>query len=236
MPTDNPKISLYVPQKIYDRFKEFQEKQDLSMSQAGIVILAEYFGIEETIKEITEGTTIGGITLAEFEQLKERIEILEDQVSLNRKILDEERKIPTENPTKQQVEQNESTSSSPTETKKNHNDIGEVDQVDFNKTTSSSQENERTNSKLQFNLPSKLLDLKPIPATHLSQKRFGLGKNTLASYKRKHTLEELAAWTKEKDPDEVTWVYDSNSRGYIPKEDTSDEQLDKISKWIAENI
>ncbi len=26
MPKDNPKISLYVPQPIYDRFKEFQEQ------------------------------------------------------------------------------------------------------------------------------------------------------------------------------------------------------------------
>jgi hypothetical protein len=80
MPTDNPKISLYVPQQIYDRFKEFQEARKLSMSQAGIVIIAEYFGIEENIKEITEGTTIGGVTLAEFEQLKQRLEQLEKQV------------------------------------------------------------------------------------------------------------------------------------------------------------
>ena len=80
MPTDNPKISLYVPQQIYDRFKSFQEERKLSMSQAGIVILAEYFGIEETIKDITEGTTIGGVTLVEFEQLKERIKNIEELV------------------------------------------------------------------------------------------------------------------------------------------------------------
>lgn len=80
MPTDNPKISLYVPRQIYNRFREFQKEQELSMSQAGIVILAEYFGIKESIREITEGTTIGGVTLAEFEELKERIAKLEKQV------------------------------------------------------------------------------------------------------------------------------------------------------------
>lgn len=87
MPTDNPKISLYVPQQIYDRFKTFQEEKKLSMSQAGIVVLAEYFGLEETIKEITEGTTIGGITLSEFEDLKQRVlklESLINQVSQER--------------------------------------------------------------------------------------------------------------------------------------------------------
>jgi hypothetical protein len=67
-------------QQVFDRFKSFQEERKLSMSQAGIVIIAEYFGIEETIKEITEGTTVGGVTLAEFEKLKQRLEQLERQV------------------------------------------------------------------------------------------------------------------------------------------------------------
>lgn len=93
MPTDNPKISLYVPQQIYDRFKSFQEERKLSMSQAGIVILAEYFGLEETVKEIAEGTTIGGVTLAEFEQLKERVKQLEEQVEQKQTTSEPLRKI-----------------------------------------------------------------------------------------------------------------------------------------------
>ena len=86
MPTDNPKISLYVPQQVYDCFKEFQQDQNLSMSQAGIVILAEYFGLEEIIKETTEGTTIGGVTLAEFQELKDRVLKLEKQ-ELEKKVI-----------------------------------------------------------------------------------------------------------------------------------------------------
>ena len=82
MPTDNPKISLYVPQQIYDRFRDFQQEQNLSMSQAGTVVLAEYFGLEETIKEITKGTTIGGVTLAEFEIIKKRLSQLENEIKL----------------------------------------------------------------------------------------------------------------------------------------------------------
>ena len=84
MPTDNPKISLYVPQQIYNRFRDFQKDQHLSMSQAGIVILAEYFGLKETIKEITEGTTIGGVTLAEFEKLQAEVKELKGIVNLNK--------------------------------------------------------------------------------------------------------------------------------------------------------
>lgn len=104
MPTDNPKISLYVPQKIYDRFREFQQEQNLSMSQAGTVVLAEYFGLEETIKETTEGTTIGGVTLTDFEDLKSRVFSLEklvDSIKSTSKLLQNSK------PTKKSIYQTE---------------------------------------------------------------------------------------------------------------------------------
>ena len=77
MPTDNPKISAYVPQLIYDRFKQFQDDKKLSMSQAAIVILAEYFGLEQTIKETTEGITVGGVTLERVQSIESRLTELE---------------------------------------------------------------------------------------------------------------------------------------------------------------
>jgi hypothetical protein len=46
MSTENPKISAYVPQIIYDRFKQFQKDRSLSMSQAVIQLFAEYFDID----------------------------------------------------------------------------------------------------------------------------------------------------------------------------------------------
>jgi hypothetical protein len=80
MPTENPKISLYVPQAIYDRFKQFQEEQELSMSQAGIVILAEYFGLKQTIERTTEGSTIGGVTYDWVKSLEKQVKKLEGRV------------------------------------------------------------------------------------------------------------------------------------------------------------
>lgn len=225
MPTDNPKISLYVPQQIYDRFKEFQEEQNLSMSQAGIVILAEYFGLEETIKEITEGTTIGGVTLAEFRQLKQRVGTLENQVSLNQKILDEQAKVSTEYQTK-------IINDSPVESK----NINKTEQVNFNKTTSSLPKKVVEDSKLQLSLSSEPSDISPIPASHLCTKRFGLGKDTMASYKRKHSPEELTTWTKEKDPDNIGWVISPDNKGYVPESSLPDELLNKLKKWITDNL
>lgn len=77
MPTENPKISAYVPQAIYDRFKQFQEEQGLSMSQAAIVILAEYFGLQQTLEDSGKGTAIGGVTLAQVQELELKLNGLE---------------------------------------------------------------------------------------------------------------------------------------------------------------
>lgn len=211
MPTDNPKISLYVPQQIFDRFKEFQEERKLSMSQAGIVIIAEYFGIEETIKEITEGTTVGGVTLTEFEALKKRIDQLEKLANVNKK-----------------VAQKETTSGS-------QNIQAPESNISAEDGDSPLSIDKQARSEPQLELLSNPIAIKPIPATHLCTKRFGLGKDSLASYKRKHTVEELIAWTKEKDPDRIAWVISIDGKGYIPKGELPNELLSKLQNWIADN-
>lgn len=194
MPTDNPKISLYVPQQIYDRFKLFQEEQSLSMSQAGIVILAEYFGLKETIKEITEGTTVGGVTLAEFEQLKQRIEQLENQ-----------------------VDQAETTSK-----------LSNLEEKSISKDTAS----HTTQSVLEL---SSETAMKPMAGLLLG-KRLGVSKNMPAGYKRKHTVDEFALWSEEKDPDRIAWIPNPNGKGYLPKSKLSRELLSKLQKWISNNL
>ena len=45
MPTENPKVSAYVPQPIYDHLLAFKADRNLSVSQAVIAILEEYFGL-----------------------------------------------------------------------------------------------------------------------------------------------------------------------------------------------
>ena len=80
MPTDKPKISAYVSQSIYDRFKEYQLEHNLSMSHAVIVILSEYFGLEETIKENVSSSPVGGVTLQAFTDLQHRLKKVELEV------------------------------------------------------------------------------------------------------------------------------------------------------------
>lgn len=57
MPTENPKISAYVPRIVHDAFRDYQQKRGLSMSQAVIEIFVEYFGLnlEAPLQEFTGG-------------------------------------------------------------------------------------------------------------------------------------------------------------------------------------
>lgn len=57
MSTENPKISAYVPQVVFDRFKKYQEERGISMSQAVLEIFTHYFGLnlEESTEEFTSG-------------------------------------------------------------------------------------------------------------------------------------------------------------------------------------
>ena len=209
MPTKKPKISSYVPQQIYDHFLEFQEERDLSMSQAVMVILAEYFGIEETIKEITEGTTVGGVTLAEFQQLKQKV------VELENAFLSDKNKI---------VEQNKTTGEPPIE-----------NETEPKRSTSELPKNGlKKDSKSEFTL-SPHPNLKKVSvSTKILALRLGVKVNSISSAKAKKDEQGFSEWSREKDPDNVTWI-PQTKRTFVNKETLSDELLSKLQKWIIDN-
>lgn len=71
MPTDNKKISAYVPDVIYDRFLQFKDERDISMSQAAIEIFANYFGINLNPTIFDESTS----------ELQSRVAVLEKEIA-----------------------------------------------------------------------------------------------------------------------------------------------------------
>jgi hypothetical protein len=92
MSTDNPKVSGYIPQHIYDRFKIFCEERGISMSQAVAVIFAEYFGLDLLVKQnsSTSGLLVERVGLLEQElaNLRELVENhLELRGAINKKEL-----------------------------------------------------------------------------------------------------------------------------------------------------
>lgn len=80
MTTNNLKISSYVPQEIYDRFKTFQEEHDLSMSVAGTIILAQFFGIEAEIKASIPNIDKIGVSYKKFQDLQQQLKQLEEKL------------------------------------------------------------------------------------------------------------------------------------------------------------
>lgn len=211
MPTDNPKISAYVPQAVYDRFKQFEKEQGISMSQAVIVIFAEYFGLEETIKESTKGTTVGGVTLTRIEKLEEELNSLKETTKLNSELL----------------------SSLQSRLQENIHTKTEVDNEDI---IDEPLDNNASSPQLELlsDLPQ---EIKPIIAKTLSSLRFKLAKDTVSGFKSKHSTEEFTKWSKEHDPDGIAWKYvESPIKGYLPDGELSSEQKSRLLEWIEENI
>jgi hypothetical protein len=207
MPTDNPKISLYVPQQIYNRFKSFQEERKLSMSQAGIVIIAEYFGIEETIKEITEGTTVGGVTLAEFEKLKQRLEQVE-----------------------RQVEQSKTTSKLPV---KNQS----IDKLIKDEPNNLSEQQPNQLELIGEDVKSISVDLLARRLGIKNSKSINNKRNEIYKNGNPNAEANFYEWSQKKDIDSIGWkpIREGIKFNYLPGSKLPSELLSKLQDWIANN-
>lgn len=225
MPTDNPKISLYVPQIIYDRFTEVAKEKGLSMSQAGTIILAEYFNLEETIKETTKGTIVGGVTLS-------RVEFLEDQVS---KLLEMYKSLECK---LENISLEKCIEKSPLA--KIENKEKEVDKYKIENLEKSPIKESigtlKADSNIQFSLLSEPLLEIAISGRKLSSLRFKQPIDTVATKKMKLSHQEFIDWTREQDPDGIAWIQKDKKTGYIPYGELSSELKDKLRQWIKENI
>jgi hypothetical protein len=79
MTTENERVAGYIIPELYDRFDQFCKENNLNCSKALNVIIAEYFGLEETL--LYRQTWIGGVTLDKFENLKKEVEELKELVN-----------------------------------------------------------------------------------------------------------------------------------------------------------
>ncbi len=213
MPSDNPKISAYVPQSVYDCFKDFQKKQKLSMSQATIVIMSEYFGLEEILKGINPESPIGGVTLDEFIKLREEVQSLKKILnSIKSSEVNSVRQVLHKTKNKDTGIKENLVSKQPTI-------------INIDKYTSCLEKNE-----------SLLKRISPISGRKLSSLRFFLGKTTVAVVKRAKNLKDFTKWTKEKDPDGIGWrSVETPKKGYLPLDDTPSELLDSLLEWMIKN-
>lgn len=224
MPTNNPKISAYVPQPIFDRFKKFYEERQLSMSQAIAVILSEYFEIDEQVNHdrlpsglLTDRLTaleekvvslnsyqseMIGEVLSEFRNLTSRFSVLEQSLDSNNRAFNQLSLLENSY----------------------HND--------HNNTTQSSE----PVSELHSNLLSEpvAISLPQVFSGKALALRLNVSQSVLSTRKAKVRRDVFHLWLKEKDSDGIQWLT-NHSKGYLFAEDTPNELLDKLLDWWTQN-
>ena len=237
MATENPKVSAYVPQVLKDKLTEFREKKgNISESQAVIVVLAEYFGIEQVLDRASEGVVVGGVTLA-------RIETIESQLTELRLLVD---KLVRDNLKEHDKSRLPSDLLGGIEEGKGLEQINPAsspfsDSLNFQVEETSQQQEDSQQldlfSSSLSELPGEPSDkIKPISGKKLSRLRFRLSESTVAGAKKSKSLEDFIKWTCEKDPDGIAWKQVNNpSIGYVPTEELPSELKSKLLKWMSRN-
>lgn len=223
MPTDNPKVSAYVPQAIKDRLTQFREERSISESQAVTTILAEYFGMTEVLGRSPDG--VGGITLAGMQAIEVKLTSFMELVEGRLKALEN-----SQNKSEISVEQER--------LPENNQSIDNLPSELPIEVSPETKLHEQDASEVPLNLLGEPLEeIKPVPGTKLSKLRFGRPEAAIAGTKRTRSIEEFTEWTRQQDPDGIAWKFvESPTKGYVPVEDLSSELKSKLLKWIKENL
>lgn len=228
MTTNNPKISAYVPQAVYDRFELFRQESGLSMSQSAIVIFAEYFGLEDIVKGITGETTTDNSAL-------DRIKVLESQVSdLFKKISELESESVGELFSSVEVEpQVKETSDTPSE------DIPSepLNELPIQKGDTPSLSLDGLQGELLCELQIQVPSIPDVLLAKrlLTGKGKPIGTSNFRAKRKRISVEDFFAWTTQSDPDGIGWKCDEKTGLFTPNGDLSGEPKSKLLQWIQEN-
>jgi hypothetical protein len=251
MATENPKVSGYVPQVVFDCLQDFKEKRSLkSISLALTVALSEYFQVDYKVDHQSSLLSTGNyVSKEQFEALETRFSelssgLLSEISSLRRELL---------------LSLSKSI---------------EIQTVNVESEPSSELPNEPLKDELLSELPDELLGDKPpselksdlpqlelqigdpvleqdtsvtsflLSGQHLA-KRLSIANNAVSAKKREALKEESLIqdfynWLQDKDPDGISWVpmggsLKGYSKGWIPSEDTPSELLSRLQEWLLAN-
>jgi hypothetical protein len=225
MPTNNPKVSAYVPQPIFDRFKDFYEERQLSMSQAVAVILSDYFQLEGQVNH--DSDLPSGLLTDRLAALEEKVvslnsyqsemigEVLSEFRNLTSRVSDLEQNLDSNNRISNQLSLLENSY---------HNDHDD--------TTKYSE----PISELSSNLLSEPVDIS-LPKVFSGKAlalRLNVSQSVLSTHKAKVRRDDFHLWLKEKDSDDIQWLT-NHSKGYFFAEDTPSELLDNLLDWWIKN-
>ena len=261
MPTENPKISAYVPQIIYDRFKEFKEERKLSFSQAAIEVFAEYFGInlvDNSTKEYTGGLPDRVLQLeqlvADLKQsyvyLSEKVDSIQSTSELqinhlpsgssNGRLLNE---LPVNTETKLLSEPEselpitkfliEQQSKLLDDGELRTDDKSELLNLLPHQTEIIDSQKQEVTSLLSNPLGSPGIKINyPVLALRLRATE-----GYLKNKKSTSTTHEFTEWSTKKDPDKIGWqtIKEGKKVYHCPVDDLSDEQKANLQEWLLSN-
>lgn len=239
MPTENPKISAYVPQVVYDRFKQYQEERQLSMSQAAIEIFTHYFELnlefskKEFTSELPSRLTEIEQSLEELKGLYTQLAFKVDHIQTTSELLNEESldnlnsQISVESEPLSELESKPFIDNSKSEDK---SELPSNLQSELRK-------EERLEVAVQLNLvnsPSDSLSssLKELSLSGVKLgERLSIDRTTLGTHRKKDSEEEFTNMTSQKDPEGIKWVYSDQLKSYVPYGDLSPEQVENLKSW-----
>ena len=237
MPTNNPKVSAYVPQHIFDRFKAFYGERQLSMSQAIAVILSEYFQLDQQVNH--DSKLLGSLLTDRLTTLEDKLISLENyQSESTSELLSEFRNLTTR---VSSLEQNLDSSNKINSQSKAHPNQLSLLETDYQSDHAEVTKSSEPDGSLLSNLPSKPTDIssfQPLSGKFLAL-RLNVQTGSLSANKTKMKEGRFHDWLREKDPDGIQWKFiektEDNPSSYVPIADTPSELLDRLLTWLGHN-
>lgn len=232
MGTANEKVSGYLPKDLFDLFTDFRKTKELSASSALIVILSEYFGVDQKVDRQSS------LLLTDNFVSKDRFEALENKLSeLNSGLLSELDKLVEQkfsslrgellNSLPKHIEAEAiSVESSPVSEPLDEPLIGsEAVSVKSEPLSEPSDRSphlqlkiidsvlEKEESKVEDSNPKSISEQSNADPSESSNsiqvkllaKRLNVRSETVSKYKKEKSEQELYDWLQSKDPDKICW-------------------------------
>lgn len=243
MATENPKVSGYVPQEIFDCLLDFKEKRSLkSVSLALTVALSEYFQVDQKVDRQT--SLLSGndfVSREQFESLENKLSELNSSLlsELDRLVEQRFSSLHSEllsSPLKSIEVQTVNIQSEPQEDN-NHLQLdlieSTLDNIDLEVDSQSSQPISEQ-SDFILSEPSESLS-----GLRLAN-RLKITTSTLSAKKKELLEQDFYSWLQAKDPDKISWRAVGGDlkvrvKAWVPIENTPSELLNRLKKWVDAN-
>jgi hypothetical protein len=241
MPTNNPKVSAYIPQHIFDCFKVFYEEREISMSQAVAIIFAEYFNVDYQVEHNSKLPS--GQILLKLQALEDKVDNFPSLPSELFSKIDSLSEIISSLEDRLKIIEQSNLYSKPLSSLLNQQQPVNPEELvslrNLPQESAAMQILHDTSQTELFSEPLGSLSIKPI-STKLLALRLGVHSATISHTKAKFSRNDFYSWLESKDSDGISWTNANTnskkySKGYLPDSGTPPELLSKLQSWLEQN-